>query len=180
MKITTKFITAPGGRYDTLEIALLGREGREVSFWMRNFDQEIYHCAFELDTVKLFKADPREGVRLAQLLMDGISLEEGEGTKEARRTAETKAEFLREAAAQFPDGQEAVKIRVSRAYYGYDEEMEPEEFLPQDVEFAEEDWQTCEYLERCEEYVVDLKSQKTEFVIRSILHTEENRADGQT
>ena len=172
MKITTEFTTTPGGRHDTLEIALLGREGREASFWMRNFDQETYHCAFTLDTVKLFEADLREGEKLAQLLMEGISLEEGEGTKEARRTAETKAGFLREAAAQFPDGQEAVKIRVSRVYYGYDEEMEPEEFLPEGVELAEEDWQTYGDFERRDEYEVDLKSKKAEFAVRYILHTE--------
>ena len=172
MKITTKFITTPGGRHDTLQITLLGQEGREASFWMRNFDQETCHCLFKLDTEKLFEADLREGEKLAQLLMDGISLEEGEGTKEAKRTAETKAEFLREAAAQFPDGQEAVKIRVSRAYYGYDEEMNLEEFLPEGLEFTEKDWQTYGFFERQEEYEVDLKSKKAEFATTYRLHTE--------
>lgn len=172
MKITTEFTTTSGGRHDTLEIALLGREGREASFRMRNFDQETYHCVFKLDTEKLFEADLREGEKLAQLLMEGIFLKEGEGTKEAGRTAEMKAGFLREAAAQFPAGQEVLKIRVSRACYGYDEEMNPEEFLPESLEFTEKDWQTYGAFERRDEYEVDLKSKKAEFAVQYILHTE--------
>ena len=174
MKITAKFQTAPGGRYDTLEIAILGREARAASFWLRNFYQETYHCAFELDTAKLFKAESLfcEAQKLAEFLMEGLSLAEGEGSREAKRTEASKTAFLQETADQFSSGQEVLRIRVSQTCYRFAEEMDPEEFLPEGAEFAEEDWQTYEYFERCEEYVIDLKSKKTEFVTRSVLHTE--------
>ncbi len=175
MKITTKFITTPGGRYDTLQIALLGQEGKEASFWMRNFDQETYHCTFELDTEKLFQADLQEAKKLAELLVEGISLTEGEGTKEAGRTDASKTEWIREAAAQFSSGQEVLKLRVSRTYYGFDEEMEPEKFLPEGMELTQEDWQTYGYFERCEQYEVDLKSKTIEASTTYRLHTDKEQ-----